>query len=167
MLEDVSVRKKASVAEGTLTYPEHWLQPQDFLRFVDGVRKITKEMMMSDVKGKKIVDRLKRFAETLEGSETITDKYTCRTIRLNLKPQSYTAELVKLTRGMLGTSQAIFAQFLGVSVKTVHDWEQDRKKPMDVACRLMDEIRRDPKYWLNRLKELSLPVQKDAEAAKY
>lgn len=120
---------------------------------------------MKDSKGKKIVERLKRFSETLESGETITDKYTCRTIKLNLEPRSYSAELVKQTRELLGTSQTIFAQFLGVSVKTVCDWEQDRKKPKEVACRLMDEIRRDPQYWLNRLKELSVPVQEDNQTA--
>ncbi|NQT39985.1 MAG: transcriptional regulator [Planctomycetes bacterium] len=111
---------------------------------------------MDKPKGKKIVDRLKDFAETLQRSESITDKFTCRTIKLNLEPATYNAELVKETRKLLGASQAIFAQFLGVSVKTVHDWEQSRKPPRDVACRLMDEIRRDPDYWLNRLKELSV-----------
>ena len=113
---------------------------------------------MAKSKGKKIVDRLKNFAETLERSESITDKFTCRTIKLNLEPAHYSADLVKKTRSLLGASQAIFAQFLGVSVKTVHDWEQNRKPPKDVACRLMDEIRSDPEYWLNRLKELSVTV---------
>lgn len=111
---------------------------------------------MAKSKGKKIVDRLKNFAETLEQGENITDKFTCRTIKLNLEPSPYRAELVKEARELLGASQAIFAQFLGVSVKTVHDWEQDRKRPKEVACRFMDEIRRDPGYWLNRLRELSV-----------
>ncbi len=111
---------------------------------------------MTESKGKKIVDRLRNFAETLERSESITDKFTCRTIKLNLEPAPYSADLVKETRELLGVSQAIFAQFLGVSVKTVHDWEQDRKTPKNVARRLMDEIRRDPEYWLNRLRDLSV-----------
>ena len=111
---------------------------------------------MAKSNGKKIVDRLKTFSETLERSESITDKFTCRTIKLNLDPVPYDADLVQRTRKLLGASQAIFAQFLGVSVKTVHDWEQDRKTPRDVACRLMDEIRRDPEYWLNTLRELSV-----------
>jgi putative transcriptional regulator len=106
-----------------------------------------------------IVERLKDFAETLETSESVTDKFTCRTIKLKLEPTTYSADLVKETRKLLGASQAIFAQFLGVSVKTVHDWEQGRKPPRDVACRLMDEIRRDPEYWLNRLKELSIATK--------
>ena len=111
---------------------------------------------MAKSNGKKIIDRLKTFSETLERSESITDKFTCRTIKLNFDPVPYDADLVQRTRKLLGASQAIFAQFLGVSVKTVHDWEQNRKPPKPIACRLMDEIRRDPKYWMNRLKDLSV-----------
>ena len=107
-------------------------------------------------KGEKIVERLKNFAEALEQGEKITDKFTCRTIRLQLEPTHYNGDLVKETRKLLGVSQAIFAQFIGVSVNAVRDWEQNRNAPMDVACRLMDEIRRDPEYWFNRLKELSV-----------
>jgi putative transcriptional regulator len=118
---------------------------------------------MSKPKGEKIVERLKGFAETLEKSENITARFTCRTIRLNLQPHQYGPDQVKKARSLLGSSQAIFAQFLGVSVRTVHDWEQGRKTPKDVACRLMDEIRRDPGYWLNRMKELSVAANPDEE----
>lgn len=110
-------------------------------------------------KGAKIIARLKRFADALEQSDSITDKFTCRTVRLNLEPQPHSPELVKETREVLGTSQAVFAQFLGVSVKTVHDWEQGRKPPKEIACRLMSEIRRDPKYWQARLRELAVTTE--------
>ncbi|UUO06943.1 hypothetical protein M4951_01205 [Blastopirellula sp. J2-11] len=107
-------------------------------------------------RGAKIVDRLKNFAEALESNETISDKFTCRTIKADLQPQAYSPELVKETRNLLRASQAIFANFFGVSVKTIHDWEQGRNVPQGAACRLMDEIRRNPEYWLKRLIELSV-----------
>ncbi|PQO42043.1 helix-turn-helix domain-containing protein [Blastopirellula marina] len=106
-------------------------------------------------RGAKIVERLKSFAETLENNETISERFTCRTIKVDLQPQQYSPEAVKETRNLLHASQAIFANFFGVSVKTVHDWEQGRTPPQGTACRLMDEIRRDPQYWLKRLKELA------------
>lgn len=62
---------------------------------------------------------------------------------------------VKATRELLGASQAIFAQFLGVSASAVQDWEQGAKPPQGSACRLMHEIRRDPAYWRKRLVELA------------
>jgi DNA-binding transcriptional regulator YiaG len=108
--------------------------------------------------GERIVERLRGFAETLQTSDNISTKYTCRTIRLNLHPQTYSAKQVRETRGLLNVSQAVFAQFLGVSVRAVQDWEQGVYAPNGVACRLMDEIRRDPGYWLGRLKELAEPV---------
>ncbi len=113
---------------------------------------------MSSV-GSKAKDRLKRFAESLEKGEKITERFTCRTIKLNLQPQIYSPELVKETREKLHSSQAIFSQFLGLSTSIVQDWEQGIRSPSGIACRLMDEIRRDPDYWIGRLKELSKPVE--------
>jgi len=101
----------------------------------------------------RIMSRLKNFSEALEQGENISEKFTCHTIKLNLEPETYSAELVKKTRKLLGASQAIFAQFLGASVSAVQDWEQGRKSPNSMACRFMDEIRNNPEYWLTRLKE--------------
>jgi putative transcriptional regulator len=75
-------------------------------------------------------------------------------VRLKLAAPSASAESVKQTRALLGASQAIFAQFLGVSPSTIQDWEQGHKPPRGSACRLMDEIRRDPAYWQSRLRSL-------------
>lgn len=100
---------------------------------------------------RRIRDRLKGFADALQRGEKVENLYTCRKVVLDLQPAPYDPELVKRTRKMLGASQAIFAQFLGVSVKTVCAWERGDKTPRDVACRFMDEIRRDPDYWRARL----------------
>ena len=109
--------------------------------------------------GDKIVGRLKGFVDAVENGNDVRERFTCRTIRLNLEPQAYSPKLVKETRDLLGASQAIFAQFLGVSPSAVQDWEQGAKPPKGSACRLMDEIRRNPDYWIRRLKELSTPVE--------
>jgi len=108
--------------------------------------------------GKRIVDRLKGFADALEASDNISNRFTCRTVKLNLKPAPYSPNLVKKTRKLLLASQPIFAEFLGVSTSTIQDWEQGVNPPSRVACRLMDEIRRHPSYWRERLRELSTPV---------
>ena len=117
-------------------------------------RKTTKTL------GSRIVGRLHGFVEALQRGDKLADRFTCRTIRLNLKPPRYNAELVRETRGKLSASQTVFAQFLGVSPSTVRDWEQGLKSPKPIACRLMDEIRRDPEYWLGRLNELATAVTK-------
>lgn len=111
--------------------------------------------------GSRIVGALKDFAEAVEAGDDLKQRFTCRTVRLNLEPQPYSAQLVKQTRQLLGTSQTIFAQFLGVSASAVQDWEQGAKPPKGSACRLMDEIRNNPDYWIRRLQELSTPVSAD------
>jgi len=108
--------------------------------------------------GERIVGRLKQFAEALETSDTIPERYTRRTIKLNLEPTPYNPKRVKEARELLNASQAIFSQFLGVSISAVRDWEQDVKSPRGIACRIIDEILRDPEYWRMRLKELATPV---------
>ncbi len=108
--------------------------------------------------GNKITNRLKGFVETVENSEDGLKRFTCKTIRLKLDSQNYSPGLVKKTRNLLGASQEIFAQFLGVSASAVQDWEQGEKPPKGSACRLMDEIRRDPEYWLKRLRDSSVPI---------
>lgn len=109
--------------------------------------------------GATIAERLRHVAIAAEAGEDITKRFTCRTVRLRLAPPSYKAEEVRETRRILGASQTIFAQFLGVSASAVQDWEQGLKPPHGAACRLMDEIRREPQYWIRRLQELSTPIE--------
>ena len=109
--------------------------------------------------GRRMVNRLKLFARALETADSIPERFTCRTIKLNLEPTPYDPERVKEARTTLCASQAIFAQFLGVSASAVRDWEQGAKPPRGSACRIMDEILRDPEYWRSRLRELATPVK--------
>jgi len=107
--------------------------------------------------GSDIVGRLKRFVGTLEAipkGTPLSQRFTARTIRLKMPALVCTPQDVKATREILGASQAVFAQFLGVSASAVQDWEQGNKPPRGSACRLMSEIRRDPTYWKNRFAEL-------------
>jgi len=109
--------------------------------------------------GGRMVERLKRFAEALETTDRLPDRFTCRTVKLNLEPARYSPRRVKEARETLCASQAIFAQFIGVSTSTVQDWEQGAKPPRGSARRIMDEILQNPDYWLSRLKELASPVK--------
>ena len=118
---------------------------------------MTKRKKMPSI-GNDLVRRLKGFADALENTEDVTQRFTCRTIKLDLKPRRYRPKMVKETRNLLRSSQAIFAQFLGVSLSAVRDWEQGIKPPNGAACRIMDEIRRNPDYFVGRLRELSSPA---------
>ncbi len=108
--------------------------------------------------GKEINARLQRFTATLATKESLNDQFTCRTLKLSFRPDAYTPTMVKETRAILKVSQPIFARFLGVSVSAVRDWEQGLKPPRGAACRMMDEIRRNPTYFRERLRELATPV---------
>lgn len=104
-----------------------------------------------------LIDGLESFADSLEAGEDVTAKFNCHKVVLDLQPTPYSKELVKKTRNLLKTSQSIFAQFLGVSVRTVQAWERGEKTPSDMACRFMDEIRTKPEYWQKRFLELAKP----------
>jgi len=101
----------------------------------------------------RILKGLREFADTLEKGEPISQKFTCRTIKLDLQPAAYTPRKVKARRALLQVSQAVFAQFLGVKASTVRSWEQGAQAPSEMACRFMDEIQRNPAYWRQRLKD--------------
>jgi putative transcriptional regulator len=113
-------------------------------------------MAASKAIGAEIIEGLEEFVDALKSKENISQKFNCRKIVLDLQPRSYSPALVKQTRTLLAASQAVFAQFLGVSVQTVRAWEQGKNPPQDVACRLMDEIRHDPDYWRKRLLEMAV-----------
>jgi putative transcriptional regulator len=107
--------------------------------------------------GTRIIRGLQELVESLEKKEPIAKKFNFRRIELNLKPTPYDPEMVKKTREVLEVSQAVFARLLGVSVRSVRSWEQGINTPSDIACRFMDEIRRDPPYWVKRLKSAAVP----------
>ena len=104
----------------------------------------------------RIVSRLTAFTKALESDAVVSEKFTVRTIRLNLQPTSYDPAAVRKTRDLLNLSQALFAKFLGVAVQTVRAWEQGDNIPSDMAARFLDEINRDPAYWQRRLQSAAV-----------
>ena len=50
----------------------------------------------------------------------------------------------KTIRGKLKLSQAAFAGLMGVSVRTVQDWEQDRREPSGPAMSLLRIVEQHP-----------------------
>jgi putative transcriptional regulator len=104
----------------------------------------------------RIIARLEEFTEALEHGDKITERFACRRIALDLKPQPYDPEKVKMVRGLLRASQAVLALFLGVSPKTVQAWENGVNAPNKMACRFMDEILKNPKFYRKRLEEALL-----------
>ena len=50
-----------------------------------------------------------------------------------------TAESIRDLRRALDMTQEAFAQHLGVSVSSVRDWEQDRRRPRGLYAKLLRE----------------------------
>jgi len=72
-------------------------------------------------------------------------------VRRQLDPEGYRrkrraehAEAVAATRTKLGLSQSKFADLLGISVKTLHNWEQGRRKPTGPAKVLLKVAAKHP-----------------------
>lgn len=114
---------------------------------------MTRDTRLSGV-GAEIVGALQGFLEALEGGGDLSQRYTIRTVELELKPREYGAAEVRKIRDQLGLSQPLFARFLGVSTQTVRAWEQGTKSPSGMACRFLDEISLSPEHWRERLKTI-------------
>ena len=54
----------------------------------------------------------------------------------------------KIIRNKLNLSQAAFAGLMGVSVRTVQDWEQDRREPSGPAKSLLRIAEQHPEVFL-------------------
>lgn len=104
-------------------------------------KKVKKETTFGD----EVLHGLTDFLESVERGEPIT----VRTIKLNLEPAQHGPEDVRRARRALGISQAVFAQLLGVSPKTVQSWEQGGQPVPGPARRLLDEFIVNPRYWQN------------------
>jgi putative transcriptional regulator len=103
--------------------------------------------------GAEIVGALNGFLDAIREGGEIAERFTVRTVELNLEPRVYTGEDVKATRATLGLSQVLFARFLGVSVNAVRAWERDGRKIPKIAARFLDEIAFSPDHWKARIRE--------------
>jgi putative transcriptional regulator len=107
-----------------------------------------------------LIDGLEEFVGDLKKGKAIPEKYTCRSVVLDLSPRPLVPEQIKSIRKLLHASQAFFAQLIGVSPRTIAAWECGAKKPRDVALRFMSEIQNDPEYWRGRIRK-SLKSKED------
>lgn len=108
--------------------------------------------------GEELTARLGRFVDKLEKAESLSELpkvVTVRRVKLDLRPRPFSAKELQAIRHSLGVSQAIFAEYLGVSISALQDWEQGRHEVTGPVCRLLVEILRDTPAWSQRLKELA------------
>src|SRR2546421_4583815 len=97
--------------------------------------------------GERLVAALKELDEALASGEPLEKRFTVRTVERLPEPSVYNAAKVRATRQLVGASQAVFARLVGVSRIQAQSWERGVRTPSKLACRLLDEINRDPKHW--------------------
>ncbi len=67
--------------------------------------------------------------------------------KLTITPiEEFTASEIKDIRKNTGMTQALFAKYLGVSLKTVEAWEAGRNQPNGTACRMLSITKKDPQF---------------------
>jgi len=78
--------------------------------------------------------------------------------RCQIDPRAYQQErraewenTVAETRSKLHLSQGRFAELLGISIKTLHNWEQGRRKPTGAARVLLRLVSRHPELVLEEV----------------
>ncbi len=70
-----------------------------------------------------------------------------RKTTLSILPlDTFTPSEIKGIRNKAGLTQALFAQYMGVSVKTVEAWEAGRNQPDGAARRLLSITRKYPSF---------------------
>jgi putative transcriptional regulator len=101
--------------------------------------------------GDDMVAGMAAFCDAIESGEPLEKRFTIRTVHLQLEPRAYGPEDVKHVRAKLNASQALLAQFLGISVKTLRSWEQGTRPVPRIACRYLDDIVAYPELWRQRV----------------
>ena len=101
-------------------------------------------LMKSPKNRKPLFERLKTGLEeaNLHARGEITLKTT--TLEMPDRPSDVQADELTKLRLESGMSQAVFAQVLNVSTKTVQSWEQGSRKPSWAASRLIQVFRQNP-----------------------
>jgi putative transcriptional regulator len=94
-------------------------------------------------------ESLEELRDALATGRPLEEFFTVRTVEIP-DPPAYNTKRVRALRKRMGVSQAVFASLLGVSPQLVEHWEQGVRVPQPIACRLLDEVNRDPKGFLQR-----------------
>jgi DNA-binding transcriptional regulator YiaG len=88
----------------------------------------------------------------LRAGGSIEGKYTIRTATLADQMPIAGPEEIRKARERFNASQALMAQFLGVSRATVRSWEQGTRPIPGIAARYLQDLAEFPEIWERRIK---------------
>ena len=116
---------------------------------------------MNKARFEELADAIRRAKDIRRGDATparvweVTRGKDGKMQRRQLDPEQYRRQqkaewenTVAATRSKLRLSQNKFAELLGISVKTLHNWEQGRRKPTGAARVLLRVASRHPQIVL-------------------
>lgn len=106
--------------------------------------------------GRRMVAGADDFLETMQAGEPIEKHFTARTVDVRPGPREFKPDDVKAVRGYFRASQAVFADFLGVSVATLQSWEQGSRPVPGIASRYLDDLIAFPDLWKRRTKKIAI-----------
>lgn len=121
---------------------------------------MSKEPRAGTRAGKEILGALREIDDALKSGEPIERRFKVRSAtleNLDLAPRKYTKDEIHQLREKLGVSQAVFARFFGVDIRTVQSWEQGLRTPSGMACRFLDEVATNTDIFNRRLKPIAAP----------
>ena len=104
--------------------------------------------------GAKILAAIEEATEILRAEGLESKRLTMRTYNVpSTRPicRPGPGDVKAQLRELLGASQAVLAEFLGVNVNTVRSWEQGKRLLQPIACRFLSEIGSDLPYWRQRI----------------
>lgn len=101
----------------------------------------------------KLLSRLENANERLKQAEDIEclrNDLTIRRMKVDFIPRRVSADEIKQVRRALGASQAVFALFIQVPLRTLQEWEQGRAEVSGCAAILIGEMLCRVAYWKER-----------------
>ena len=82
--------------------------------------------------------------EAIEDAKADKKFLKAETVSIEIEPiVEYNADAIKKIRQNTGLTQSLFAQWLGVSARTVEAWEAGRNKPSGPSNRLLNLLQQN------------------------
>ncbi len=101
--------------------------------------------------GREMVAGADAFLEAARDGGPIEGRFTVRTAEVGPGPREFKPEDVAAVRKYFRASQAVFADFLGVSVAALQSWEQGSRPVPGIASRYLDDLIAFPQLWERRI----------------
>ena len=105
--------------------------------------------------GDPIICGLTGLRDALATGVCLPDRFTIRTVELDLEPRTWSSTQIRALRTRLKASQSVLAKLVGTNVKTIQAWEQGHTPP-PMARRLLDCIAKDLSPWEKILREAAI-----------